>query len=84
MPLTITPIIVVDGVVDGGGLVLRGSLELANFEPSNGNRMTIFVVLYCLTVFPNALVVKIDILTLCKLFLASIIMGGFSAFYVVM
>ena len=78
------PIILADGVVVGGEVVLRRILELANFEPDKGNRMTIFVVLFCLTVFPNVLVVKIDILTLCKLFLASIIMRGFSAFYVVM
>ncbi len=85
------PIILVDGVVDGGGLVLRGSLELTNFEPDNGNRMTIFVVLFCLIVFPNVLVDKIDILTFCKLFLASIsaavalviFLGGFGALLVV-
>ena len=91
LPLTKVPIILADGVVVGGEVVLRRFLELANFEPGKGNRLTIFVVLICLTVFPNVLVDKIDILTFCKLFLASIgaavalviFLGGFGALMIV-
>ena len=91
LPLTIVPIILADGVVVGGEVVLRRFLELANFEPGKGNRLTIFVVLFCLTVFSYFLVDKIDILTFRKLFLASIcaavalviFLGGFGALLIV-